>query len=341
LAVVLGTHLAHFLSVPRLPLAICTAALLCACTADDGGPTFDDFDPVVGTAQVLAPLVDIDTPLVLVLAHGFLSCAEKGFAPEIVTALRKQGHWVARTCVPAIESIAVRGQSLAPQITDVLAVAGAARAHVIAHSMGGLDTRYVIASLGLAGRIASLTTISTPHLGSPLADVLLSATSGLAERGLAKTALAKVLGVSADQVTNFNAALTDLSEAHAPVRNLALKVDPRVRYQSLAGFATLVNLPNFNGRDACTAQGDTKLVIPKNRAVLPAALSATFSIVGHGMRLLPHDGVVSVISATFENFMGCIPAAHTLETDATSSLLTGYASVDLYTSLATQLTQFN
>lgn len=47
--------------------------------------------------------------------------------------------------------------------------------HVIAHSMGGLDTRYILAKnlLGLAKRIVSLQTVSTPHRGSPIADLLL------------------------------------------------------------------------------------------------------------------------------------------------------------------------
>ena len=48
--------------------------------------------------------------------------------------------------------------------------------HIIAHSMGGLDSRTLIARNlnGLAdpGRIASLTTVSTPHRGSPVADLL-------------------------------------------------------------------------------------------------------------------------------------------------------------------------
>src|SRR5262249_10651950 len=42
---------------------------------------------------------------------------------------------------------------------------------LIAHSMGGLDARYAICRLGLSERVASLTTIGTPHLGTPLADL--------------------------------------------------------------------------------------------------------------------------------------------------------------------------
>jgi triacylglycerol lipase len=42
--------------------------------------------------------------------------------------------------------------------------------HVVGHSMGGLDARYMISRLGMAGRVLSLTTLGTPHRGSPFAD---------------------------------------------------------------------------------------------------------------------------------------------------------------------------
>jgi triacylglycerol lipase len=42
--------------------------------------------------------------------------------------------------------------------------------NVIAHSMGGLDARFLISRLGLAGHVRSLTTVAAPHRGSGLAD---------------------------------------------------------------------------------------------------------------------------------------------------------------------------
>jgi len=42
--------------------------------------------------------------------------------------------------------------------------------NLIAHSMGGLDARYLITRLGMADRVASLTTIATPHRGTAIAD---------------------------------------------------------------------------------------------------------------------------------------------------------------------------
>ena len=45
--------------------------------------------------------------------------------------------------------------------------------------MGGLDARHMIVDLGMAERVAQLTTIGTPHHGTPLADHVLSQQGGV------------------------------------------------------------------------------------------------------------------------------------------------------------------
>jgi triacylglycerol lipase len=42
--------------------------------------------------------------------------------------------------------------------------------HIFAHSMGGLDSRYMITHLGMADRVLSLTTLGTPHRGTSYID---------------------------------------------------------------------------------------------------------------------------------------------------------------------------
>src|SRR5437879_6389455 len=42
--------------------------------------------------------------------------------------------------------------------------------HLIAHSMGGLDSRYMISCLGMNERVLTLTTLGTPHRGTSFAD---------------------------------------------------------------------------------------------------------------------------------------------------------------------------
>ena len=82
--------------------------------------------------------------------------------------------------VSVLGSVEVRAQELADRITEKFPTG---QIHVIAHSMGGLDARCLLAKNlnGLAdpGRIVSLSTISTPHHGSPVADLLLGHPMGL------------------------------------------------------------------------------------------------------------------------------------------------------------------
>ena len=102
--------------------------------------------------------------------------------------------------------------------------------HVIAHSMGGLDTRYLLAKklLGLDQRIKSLSTISTPHRGSPVADLLLGLIPGIDSAPFQKF------------LNHFPAvgsgALDDLSTKAAVTFNQEIKDVPGVTYRSYFGF---------------------------------------------------------------------------------------------------------
>src|ERR1017187_2770711 len=76
--------------------------------------------------------------------------------------------------VSPLGSVELRAQQLAERIARKFP-AGAV--HVIAHSMGGLDVRCLLAKnlsgLASGGRVVSLSTIATPHHGSPVANLLL------------------------------------------------------------------------------------------------------------------------------------------------------------------------
>ena len=82
--------------------------------------------------------------------------------------------------VSPVGSVAERAQQLAGAIA---AKFPSGEIHIIAHSMGGLDARCLLArdleGLASGGRIVSLSTISTPHHGSPVADALLGEPAGL------------------------------------------------------------------------------------------------------------------------------------------------------------------
>ena len=108
----------------------------------------------------------------VVLAHGMFGFDEIAVAGRrhryfrnIAEELVGPGLEFYRPRVAPAAPIAVRAASL----VAILEQLPGERFNVIAHSMGGLDARFAITRLGLAGRVASLVTIGAPHQGTPLA----------------------------------------------------------------------------------------------------------------------------------------------------------------------------
>jgi len=83
-------------------------------------------------------------------------------------------------------SVFQKGDELALVIAKIKQITGAPKVMLIGHSMGGVDARSYLENLGLFGShkpgndtdVVALTTIDTPHLGSPLADLSAIAPSG-------------------------------------------------------------------------------------------------------------------------------------------------------------------
>ena len=67
-------------------------------------------------------------------------------------------------------SIVESAKELSRQIQGIIEETGCGKVNIIAHSKGGLDSRYAISCLGSAQYVASLTTISTPHYGCAWVD---------------------------------------------------------------------------------------------------------------------------------------------------------------------------
>lgn len=121
------------------------------------------------------------------LAHGLLGFSELRFATAlpavqywygIQEALEKNGATVMTGSVPPSSSIEQRAAKLRDDIESATFPPSLDGVNIIAHSMGGLDARYMATHLAPSGiRIRSLTTIATPHRGSEFADYLLSPSS--------------------------------------------------------------------------------------------------------------------------------------------------------------------
>jgi triacylglycerol lipase len=86
----------------------------------------------------------------------------------ITEAMRANGIEVITASVPASGSIEERALKLGQDIAEK---ANGKSVNIIAHSMGGLDARYMISQLQPDNvQVLSLTTIATPHRGSAFAD---------------------------------------------------------------------------------------------------------------------------------------------------------------------------
>jgi pimeloyl-ACP methyl ester carboxylesterase len=129
-----------------------------------------------------------------------------------------------------IGTVADRADLLARQIADTFG--DSEPVHILAHSMGGLDARLVVASnlRNVGARIKTVVCIGTPHLGSPVASV--------AEIGNpldVLTALLKLNGAFVDELRAKANAVHDLSEAGAAQLDRDCPDKPGVRYLEIAG----------------------------------------------------------------------------------------------------------
>ena len=89
---------------------------------------------------------------------------------NIKSVLEAEGHDVYVADTDGFGTVETNAAQLKSYIERVLSDTGAEKVNVIAHSKGGLDTKYMITELGMENRVASLTTLCTPHRGSIIAS---------------------------------------------------------------------------------------------------------------------------------------------------------------------------
>ena len=114
---------------------------------------------------------------------------------------------------PSAASIADCASFLTERIRRIVSETGCEKVNIIAHSKGGLDSRYAIAFCGAAPYVASLTTINTPHRGCKFADYLLEKIPLDAQQAVAAT-YNKALGKLGEADADFMAAVRDLTSGH-------------------------------------------------------------------------------------------------------------------------------
>ncbi len=120
-------------------------------------------------------------------------------------------------------------------VLKILEETGAEKVNIIAHSRGGIESRFLVSKLGMSDKVASLTTIATPHRGSIMADLILKGLPGKKFIGMIIDMYAKLIG---DKNPMSIKAGRELTVAYMARFNKIVKNSEKVYYQSYSGKIT-------------------------------------------------------------------------------------------------------
>ena len=252
-------------------------------------------------------------PLLLVHGVGFRDFHYFNYWARIPRELVRNGAKVYYGHQEAWGTVEDNGQILREKIQEILKETGCEKVNIIAHSKGGLDSRYVISGLGMAPFVASLTTINTPHRGSKLVDFLKKLPDKV--YWFVCRIIDLYFGRLGDKNPNAYAASYQLSHAYAKEFNENYPDAEGVYYQS---YASLMK----NGLSS------KLLCIPY---WVLKALDA------------PSDGLVTVESAAWTNFQGVVTnrylrgISHGDMIDLTREDYKGFGVLEFYIQLAAGL----
>ncbi len=250
-------------------------------------------------------------PYPFVLVHGFFGFDKVGpldYWWKLKPALQADGHSVYIASVDPFNSTYVRGPQLLKQVQAFLKTTGAAKVNLVAHSQGGLDSRWVATKI--PGRIASVTTVASPHLGAYIADVLLKRTAGwtkaVAEAFL-KALAPKVYGDPAKD-TSIKASLEFMETKSVQKFNVAYPNQTGIDYYSIGGRSD-----KSDGGSTCQAPLAPAFISKYDKVEDPIEplLYITAKVLQESyMNPKPNDGVIQTWSTKWGTWLGCIPADH-------------------------------
>ena len=288
----------------------------------DGGVDQQDAGQEQDAGQLIvdagAPDAGRGPPYPIVLSHGFFGFDTFAGLDFLTYYFEVKGdlaaHGELEVFTPTVDPFndsMTRSLQLERQIEQILAMTGAAKVNVIAHSQGGLDTRLV--AHRRPELIASGITVSTPHRGTPVSD--------LVSRGLqdpqARSAVDALVNLAASRLwstataaSSITAALAQFETSRMTAFNTQVTDAPGIPYFSVAGRSALRRSP-----DLCNASDGTRppFIRSFDGEVDPInpMLDATQLIISpNAFDPVSNDGLVPVESAKWGTFLGCIPADH-------------------------------
>ena len=145
---------------------------------------------------------------------------------------------------PSAASVADCAAALKERILEISRKTGAEKVNIIAHSKGGLDSRYAIANLGIGDHVASLTTVNTPHRGCLFADYLLTKIPVETKDTVAK-AYNTALGKLGEKDADFLAAVNDLTDSHCQYLDSRMPLPEGIFCQSIGSVLTAARGGSF------------------------------------------------------------------------------------------------
>jgi pimeloyl-ACP methyl ester carboxylesterase len=128
------------------------------------------------------------------------------------------------------QSVDVNGQTLGEQIAAVAQHYGVQQVDIVAHSKGGVDAQAAIVHYGAAPRVRNVFTLSTPHQGAELADLVFSQ-----EDNAQLVEMLQNIGLPFDFDDGLRAMTTDSMKAFRE-RTDALAQQQPVRYYTAGGI---------------------------------------------------------------------------------------------------------
>ncbi|MFA6034143.1 MAG: alpha/beta fold hydrolase [Myxococcota bacterium] len=227
----------------------------------------------------------------IILVHGFSGFSNIGpldYFYQVYDKFGSEGYDIYVAVLDPFNYSEKRGAQLAKVIDDVMAKTWANKVNIIAHSQGGIDSRYAISGLGYADRVGMLNTISSPHYGTGIADCALEDPAVMT---LFKVMFAAVgIVIEGPQMEHdLKASLETMSTENMKQFNLKYPNDPRVRYRSWAG-------KSCKSSDSGCPNTINFFLIPTYNEIFK--------------RKGPNDGIVQSDSGVWGEFQGFLNADH-------------------------------
>lgn len=179
-----------------------------------------------------------ETKYPILLVHGvfFRDSRLLNYWGRIPAELEKNGARIFYGEQQSAASVEDSADELAEKIKRIVNKTGCGKVNIIAHSKGGLDSRYAITKLGCAEYVASLTTINTPHRGCVFAEYLLQKAPEKMVKTIENT-YNNAFRRLGDMDPDFMAAVKDLTDTRCARFNEEVPDCEGVMYQSVGSKA--------------------------------------------------------------------------------------------------------